>query len=223
MRRSKASIDDHVRERLRQLTEQWTPVDVPLMEAPEHEPPHRWQLTFDGRAWRALIAIVVALALVGGWTWWQGRPRSVLVADGPAMTASQMPSAAGEVVVHVVGAVRRPGLVHLPVGSRVADAVDAVGGAKNEQALATVNLARVLVDGEQIDVGATSAAKDDGISLNNATAAQFEELPGIGPVLAERIVDWRTKHGPFRSIDDLGDVSGIGDSVLEQVRDLVHL
>jgi competence protein ComEA len=135
----------------------------------------------------------------------------------------------GEVVVHVLGAVRDPGLFTLPPGSRVADAVDAAGGARSDKALASVNLARILVDGEQVVLDATGQTAASGsvesslVSLNQADAAAFETLPGVGPVIAQRIVAWRTSNGPFRSIDELGEVAGIGEAILTQVRPLVRL
>jgi len=86
-----------------------------------------------------------------------------------------------------------------------------------------VNLARELVDGEQILVGASGSSTAVGISINSASATQLEELPGVGPVLAERIVNHRASNGPFTSVDQLGDVSGIGDSVLEQIRTIATL
>lgn len=178
--------------------------------------------------------IVIGLLAIAGWGWWQAQPRSVTVLSPNGAPASGVEAAAGgagafdrptdasEVVVHVVGSVRRPGLVRLPAGSRIATAVEAAGGATDEQALATVNLARVVVDGEQITVG-VAAAELPGVSLNQATASDLEGLPGVGPVLAGRIVDWREAHGPFRSIDELDEVSGIGSALLEQLRPLVRM
>ncbi len=165
-------------------------------------------------------------------------------APSAGVTASPSPSATGAVpgalVVHVVGQVRRPGLQRLPVGSRVSDAVDAAGGASRAADLSALNLARLLVDGEQVRVpkpgevvaeggGAAaggggaggSAAAGAKVSLSTADVAALDTLPGIGPVLAQRIVDWRTAHGRFTSVDELGEVSGIGEKLLAQVRPLV--
>ncbi|MBU6244766.1 MAG: ComEA family DNA-binding protein [Actinomycetales bacterium] len=190
----------------------------------------------DRSALRAVVVIALAGALIAGWMWWQGRPRPVVVAPSALAEGMPLPSAgasggavplAGEVVVHVTGAVRHPGLVRLPAGARVNDAILAVGGARSEKALTSVNLARILVDGEQIVVGApnsgagagsTGESAAGGIDLNRASASDLEALPGVGPVLAQRIVDWRTANGPFRSVDELGEVSGIGDAVLAQIR-----
>jgi competence protein ComEA len=154
---------------------------------------------------------------------------SVTPALPPSATAEPVP----DVVVHVVGRVRRPGVVVLPAGSRVVDALSAAGGSRPGTSLTSVNLARVLVDGEQVRVGlppdpALQAAEPPPgpgggpagsapvtpIDLNQADLAALDTLPGIGPVLAQRIVDWREQNGPFASVDQLLEVSGIGPSVL---------
>lgn len=158
----------------------------------------------------------------------------------------------GVVVVDVTGQVVRPGLVRLPAGSRVADALAAVGGATPEADLGALNQARLLLDGEQIrvprpgevvagvgSVGAGGGGVTSGVtggvggpgggaagalvSLNRADVAAFDTLPGVGPVLAQRIVDWRTAHGRFTAVDELGEVTGIGDKLLAQLRPLVTL
>ena len=153
-------------------------------------------------------------------------------------------SPAGVVVVHVVGRVRHPGVRQLPVGSRVADAVEAAGGATGKADLSALNLARVLVDGEQVRVPAvgdppvTSPGPGGGgagtgtgaggtagspVPLNTADLATLDTLPGVGPVLAQRILDWRAAHGRFTSVDELGEVSGIGEKLLAQLSPLVTL
>jgi competence protein ComEA len=134
-------------------------------------------------------------------------------------------------VGHVVGAGRRAGLFRLPDGARVADAIARAGGATRRADLAAVNLAAPLVDGEQVVVprrgpqGSAGAVAAPGsgakVSLASATIEQLDELPGIGPVTAQKIVDWRAAHGPFRSVEALDDVPGIGPAKVEQLRDLV--
>lgn len=142
----------------------------------------------------------------------------------------------GVVVVHVVGQVAAPGVVRLAAGARVVDAIDAAGGASTEADLGAVNLARVLVDGEQVVVprpgepvapvtSLTGTAQEPGggpLDLNTADATALDALPGIGPVLAERIVQWRTDHGRFSSVDELAEVRGVGPSLLADLRDLVR-
>ncbi|GAA6527142.1 hypothetical protein IDVR_29390 [Intrasporangium sp. DVR] len=150
-----------------------------------------------------------------------------------------------ELVVHVVGQVRRPGLVRLSGSARVADAITAAGGATRTADLAALNLARALVDGEQVFVprpgekpppaagspapgsagggpgvvGAPGSGAASGlVNLNTADLAALETLPGVGPVLGQRIVDWRSENGRFTSVEELGEVSGIGDKMLAQLR-----
>ena len=154
----------------------------------------------------------------------------------PAETTTAPPT---ELVVDVVGAVRRPGLYRLAQGARIADAVARAGGARRRANLSLINLAAPLADGEQVVVpqrGAASAAAGVGagasggaaagtptgpVHLNTATLEQLDSLPGIGPVTAQKILDYRQKHGAFSSVDELDAVPGIGPSRLDQLRDLV--
>ncbi len=181
-------------------------------------------------------------------------------AEGPgAGGATVEPPAVGEaaqLVVHVVGQVELPGVVRVPSGSRVGDALAAAGGATPTADLARVNLARALVDGEQLVVprpgevlaqapgpvlppasdagglpGPTGAAGAAGgpatgaqaLDLNTADLAALDALPGIGPVLAQRILDWRADHGRFTHVDELGEVTGIGEKVLDKLRAQVRV
>lgn len=149
------------------------------------------------------------------------------------------PGATGEVVVDVVGRVRRPGVVRLPAGSRVADAVRRAGGVRQPARTSDVNMARPVVDGEQIRIpapgerpsvpapsgpGAPGAAPAGGaaggagqVNLNEADQSALEELPGVGPVTAEKILAWRTEHGRFTSVDELKEVSGIGEKTFAEI------
>ena len=190
------------------------------------------------------IAGLIAALLLAGWTWLD-RPRVEPVDDlSPAApTASdtatpatpsvgEMADTASTVVVSVVGLVARPGLVTLPAGSRVADAVEAAGGLLPEADPASVNLAAVVADGQQIAVGVPGAAPSPAgtagdtepggpVNLNTATASDLDALPGIGPVLAQRIVSYRDQQGRFTSVEQLDDVPGIGPSIYDQLKTLV--
>lgn len=187
-------------------------------------------------------AAAVALVLIGGVVVAraaQQSPGAVIALDPAGFGAAAPGDEAlhgaepavpeARLVVHVVGQVLDPGVVTLPEGSRVADAVEAAGGAGPEADLSAVNLARVVVDGEQVVVPrpgeALAVADGEGsgglVGLNSADVATFDTLPGIGPVLAQRIVDWRDAHGAFSSVDELAEVSGIGPALLGDVRDLV--
>lgn len=166
-------------------------------------------------------------------------PPGSRVSPSGSAPASLVSVAGGSITVDVRGDVERPGPIELPAGSRVVDAVAAAGGATGRYG--PVNLARVLSDGEQIRIGPDPGASappdsppspsasvpggtpgDPGaaglIDINSATATELEDLDGVGPVLAAAIVQWRTDNGPFTSVEDLLDVSGIGDATLDGMR-----
>ncbi|MGW8744658.1 helix-hairpin-helix domain-containing protein [Streptomyces sp. NPDC055794] len=149
------------------------------------------------------------------------------------------PTAGAEIVVDVGGKVRKPGVHRLPAGSRVADALRAAGGVRDGAKTDGLNRARFLVDGEQVVVGAPAPvagvvpggggtagsgapAPAAPVSLNTATPDQLDTLPGVGPVLAQHIIDYRTQHGGFRSVDELREVNGIGERRFADLRDLVR-
>jgi len=189
----------------------------------------------------AVLAVVAAVALaVTAYLTIRARPTVETVPEAhtssvplPSASPAGAPPAtaetpAGSVVVDVAGKVRRPGVATLPAGSRVVDALRKAGGARPGVDLSSLNLARVLVDGEQILVGVTPApgvaasassqpgAADAGamVNLNTATLDQLDGLPGVGPVTAQKILDWRTAHGSFTAIDELLEVDGIGEKTL---------
>lgn len=195
------------------------------------------------RGVRALAAVAVAVIAIAAVLAWRARPQVDTVAPPSfdATTATAEPirkltasSAASELIVAVGGKVRRPGLVRLAPGARVADALNAAGGPAPGVDVAPLNLARKVVDGELIMVGvtpppgvaATGPAAAGGASgglvdLNTATLADLDGLPGVGPVLAQRILDARTAQGGFTAVSDLRKVDGIGDARYEQLKELV--
>lgn len=173
--------------------------------------------------------IVVVLALVvaiGAGAWYGSRDAIPAVVDATAGVS--YPTVPETIVVHVSGAVHRPGLVSVPSSARIADVIEAAGGAGSGADLGGLNLAAPVRDGEQVVVPrqgeATPIGGDTsrGINLNRSTAAELEELPGVGPVLAGRIVDFREANGPFTAIEDLLDVGGIGEAKLDGMRDAIE-
>lgn len=218
----------------RRLAERWTPEGL---RGARVDPGRR------GAA--ALITAVVIAALVVAGLVWRARPEVEPVPPPPAVLASSSTSdrvaPGAPLVVAVTGRVRKPGVVQVPAGARVIDALRAAGGPLPGVDLALLNLARKLADGELVVVGlpgpadsgaqggagagsvSPSGAPGQQLDLNSATVAQLDTLPGVGPVLAQRILDWRTKSGPFTSVDQLAEVPGIGESRLAQLRDLVRV
>jgi len=186
---------------------------------------------------QALVAAVALLALLAV----AGRTLAGAGASAPVAQTGLVPEpaeAAPRIVVHVTGAVARPGLYRLKEGSRVADAIARAGGATGKADTAAVNLAAPLADGIQVlmpsrvagGAGAAAAAGGRGaggagsgvpISLSSATIAELDTLPGVGPVTAQKIVDHRAAHGAFSSVDDLDAIPGIGPARLGQLRGLV--
>jgi competence protein ComEA len=198
---------------------------------PEFLLQHRRQLLAAAAA-LVLLLLAARLLLPAGTT----TPAAPLPPpSGLGTSAAAVPKS--RVVVDVVGAVRRPGLYRLEQGARIADAVVRAGGATRKADLAQVNLAAPLADGEQVVVpkrgapaaaspGATGSTAGAGsptapVQLSTATLEQLDSLPGVGPSTAQKILDYRTKHGAFSSVDELDAVPGIGPKRLEQLRDLV--
>jgi competence protein ComEA len=165
----------------------------------------------------ALGAVALVAAAVAGFVLLRGRPSEQPLAV-PAVAGAVSTAAGPELVVDVAGKVRRPGLVRLPAGARVADALTAAGGVLPGTPTVALNLARKVADGEQVLVGVDATAGGGAavagglLDLNTATAEQLDSLPGLGPVLADKIVSWRTEHGRFASVDQLRQVGGIGES-----------
>jgi competence protein ComEA len=181
----------------------------------------------------AALLVVGALAAAGRYLMHAGASTTPVRSQPVAQVTTAKPA---KLVVHVVGAVRRPGLYRLPEGSRTADAVKRAGGATPRAELAVLNLAAPLADGIQVVVprraapGAptpqstesgdgSSGATGAPVSLSTATLEQLDALPGVGPVTAQKIIDYRTEHGSFASVDELDAVPGIGPKRLEQLRE----
>jgi competence protein ComEA len=161
---------------------------------------------------------------------WLNRPQNIspptVVASGMPISSSatNQPTPTGKIVVDVEGNVVQPGLQTLPASSRVADAITAAGGLSGPDSAGSINLAQRITDGELIMVGATSAtSKETKINLNTATATELDSLPGVGPVMAGRIVAWRDTHQQFHAIEELQEVPGIGPKVFENLKDLVRI
>jgi competence protein ComEA len=194
--------------------------------------------------------VVVVVATLGGAALWYTRslpkPVEIRAAVAPAIAPAVTPSgtASGPVavsaspeapplIVDVAGAVRKPGVYEFHDGDRVVDAIEAAGGPTRKASLDALNLAAPLTDGVQIFVPVAvpagagipaapgASAPPAPVNINTASATELEALPGIGEVIAQRIVDYRTQNGPFASVDALLDVSGIGDATLGDIRDLV--
>ncbi len=197
--------------------------------------PARWRWEVSPRT---LVTLGLVAAIIGALVVWAPRPSGATAPDPLSADEPTIPAVAGiagsgvagldagTVSVHVAGAVTRPGVYELPVGSRVTDAIEAAGGSIEGAQLDSINLARQVADGEQVrvasagDDGAGTGHSADGrININTADASLLEDLPGVGPVLAERIVAHREQHGPFASVEALESVTGVGPAVVAGLLD----
>jgi competence protein ComEA len=195
------------------------------------------RLAFSKEQERALIILFAGFLIIGGLFVFlnSGGKAQAL----PAVAVPELPTIAPVVVIDVAGKVNKPGVYKLPSGSRAVDALTAAGGAKKGVDLSDINLAHVLSDGEQIVVGAPKvvtssrgkgSSKSSGkvklsgpLNINTATAAQLDALPGIGPVMAARIITYREKNGLFKDISELRKVSGMGASKFAQLQNLIKI
>jgi competence protein ComEA len=187
-----------------------------------------------GRALAGALLLIAALFLAGRYLASAGSASEVRP-TGAVAAGELRVDPRPRLVVHVVGAVKRPGLYRLADGARIADALRRAGGATRRADLSLVNLAAPVSDGTQVVVpkrappvpaGSSGPAAQDTpatgpVHLNTATVEQLDELPGVGPVTAQKILDYREQHGAFSSVDDLDAIPGIGPARLEQLRELV--
>jgi competence protein ComEA len=183
------------------------------------------------------LVVVLAAVLAGAGLWYaRSLPKPVTIAEsgpGAAQQVSSSPTPAAVLIVDVAGAVRQPGVYEFAEGDRVIDAIERAGGSMPKADLSLLNLAAPLVDGTQILVpkagavlpgapGGTPGTSTSGlVNVNTASATELETLSGIGEVLAATIIEYRTQNGPFVSVEDLMDVSGIGPATLDEIRDQV--
>lgn len=179
------------------------------------------------------LAIIFALSIgIASFYFLNSRPNAEIAAveELPAVVEQAEPT---KLIVNVAGKVTNPGVYQLPSGARVVDAIQAAGNQLKGVDISDINLARVLVDGEQILVGGSksgagkSAVKkispDNPLDVNRATLAQLDTLPGIGPVTAQRIIDYRTKVGRINALDELKKISGLGGSKFEEIKPLLRI
>lgn len=183
---------------------------------------------------RALKATITVLAVVAFGTYvfssGIGKDNTITISKGVATSDSPEEIKSPKIYVHVAGSVKSPGIYQLESGTRVYDAVLAAGGFTAKANQASVNMARALNDGEQLLISSQNDVQSfensmvsSLISLNQASASQLEDLPGVGPALAGRMIDWRTANGGFKAKEDLLNVAGIGDKLFASVKDLVTL
>lgn len=198
--------------------------EPPKADAPDPGSPSPFAIPTVPR--RVLAIAAAAVLLIAGVVAWLSWPRPEAITEPTEVITGGPAPAMTLLVVSVAGNVRHPGLVEVPPGSRVADAIEAAGGVTDPADLGLLNLARKVVDGELIVVGATgttsAGAQGAGpINLNAATVTDLDTLPGVGPVLAQRIVDYRDANGGFASVEELRQVDGIGAARFEDLKDRV--
>lgn len=180
---------------------------------------------------KIILGLLAALLLAGAaWRIWTPSRQDGPVAVIPAVEETGEEPEPELITVHVVGAVNRPGVYHLAAGSRVHHLLDLAGGPAGDADLEAVNLARPLSDGEQVQIyrqgenpASGSGTAPGKININRAAAAELETLPGIGPVRAQAIVEHREKYGYFKDINEIMDVSGIGEGIYQTIEDLITI
>ncbi|NDD78731.1 MAG: ComEA family DNA-binding protein [Actinobacteria bacterium] len=190
------------------------------------------EFNFTSEQKRGLIFVFAAMIGLGGFYFLNSRPAIEQASVNIAEPIPQQ-SVATQLIINVAGKVLNPGVYQLPQGSRVIDALKAAGNQLKGVDISDINLARVLVDGEQILIGASNHASlkakpkkitvDNPLDLNRATLAQLDTLPGIGPVTSQRIIDYRKKVGRINSVDELKKISGLGGAKFEEIKPLLRV
>ena len=185
---------------------------------------------------QGLILVFILTVGIAGFYFLNSRPsmQPALAPDlSQGMVQEKISEMPVELIINVAGKVNNPGVYQLPQGSRVIDAIKAAGNQRNGVDISDINLARVLIDGEQILVGSPKPSSgkaatkkitiDNPLDINRATIRQLDTLPGIGPVTAQRIIDYRTKVGRINSVDELKKISGLGGAKFEEIKSLLRV
>lgn len=191
-----------------------------------------FEFNFTAEQKRGLIIVFAAMIGLGGFYYLNSRPSIEQAAINITEPMPQQ-SVATQLIINVAGKVSNPGVYQLPQGSRVIDAIKAAGNQLKGVDISDINLARVLVDGEQILIGSSNNTNpkskpkkitvDNPLDLNRATLAQLDTLPGIGPVTSQRIIDYRKKVGRINSVDELKKISGLGGAKFEEIKPLLRV
>ena len=194
------------------------------------------EFNIDKEQKQGLMLVFILTIGIASFYFINSRPsmQPALVQDlNPGMVQENVSESPVDLIINVAGKVNNPGVYQLPKGSRVIDAIKAAGNQRNGVDISDINLARILVDGEQILVGSPKPSSgkiaqkkitiDNPLDLNRATITQLDTLPGIGPVTAQRIIDYRTKVGRINSVDELKKISGLGGTKFEEIKSLLRV
>jgi competence protein ComEA len=194
------------------------------------------EFNIDKEQKQGLMLVFILTIGIASFYFINSRPsmQPALVQDlNPGMVQENVSESPVDLIINVAGKVNNPGVYQLPKGSRVIDAIKAAGNQRNGVDISDINLARILVDGEQILVGSPKPSSgkiapkkitiDNPLDINRATTTQLDTLPGIGPVTAQRIIDYRTKVGRINSVDELKKISGLGGTKFEEIKSLLRV